>query len=111
MTAPHDAPAADSAPSALQLPHVWEEVFAGGRVQRLAAPVPPVPAPTPLPAPVPLAADDPGCSCHSCLYAREQERGQELQGLVQERERILARMRQLLKVVGKAGAWELLRRD
>jgi hypothetical protein len=70
VTAPHDEPAAAPAPSALQLPHVWEEVFAGGRVQRLAAPVP---APTPLPAPVPPAADDSGCSCHSCLYAREQE--------------------------------------
>jgi hypothetical protein len=110
MTAPHDVLAADSAPSALQLPHVWEEVFAGGRVQRLAAPVP---APTPLPAPVPPAAGDSGCSCHSCLYAQEQERerGQELQELVQERERILARMRQLLEAVGKADAWELVRRD
>jgi hypothetical protein len=58
VTAPHDAPAADSAqslppptPSALQLPNVWEEVFTGGRVQRLTAPVPLAPAPTPLPAP------------------------------------------------------------
>jgi hypothetical protein len=49
------------------------------------------------------------------LYAREQEleweREQELQELVQEREQILARMRQLLKAVGKADVWELLRRD
>jgi hypothetical protein len=51
------------------------------------------------------------------LYAREQElelereREQELQELVQERERILTRMRQLLEVVGKAGARELLRKD
>jgi hypothetical protein len=109
VTAPHDTPAADSAPSALQLPHVWEEVFAEGRVQRLAAPVPPAPVPTPLSAPVPLAADDSGCSCHSCLYARERAQEQELQELVQEREQILARMRQLLEVVGKAGERELLR--
>jgi hypothetical protein len=122
VTAPHDAPAADSpqlvlptAPSALQLPHVWEEVFAGGRVQRLTPTVPtalPVPAPTPLPAPVPFAADDFGCSCHSCLYAREQEleRGQEqeLWELVQEREQILVCMRRLLRAVEKADVWELL---
>jgi hypothetical protein len=47
------------------------------------------------------------------LYAREQElereQEQELWELVQEREQILARMRQLLEVVGKAGAQQLLR--
>jgi hypothetical protein len=108
VTAPHDVPAADGAPSALQLPHVWEEVFAGGRVQRLAAPVPPVPVPTPLPAPVPLADDDSGCTCHSCLYAQEQELEQELWELVQEREQILVCMRRLLRAVEKVDVWELL---